>query len=1280
KDVRIFSGRAEAPQEIAIQAASIEGLLAWRSFLFGQPIFASLTLHHPELTLARKSDGRWQVAGLNPSTESGEGNPMQWVLEQQRIRVIGARFHVRDELAKAPGFSLVDVELDWRNRGARHRFGLTAHAIDSREGKTIATIDVRGDLRGEAEMPVPDWQGRLYIQWQADALTPWRGWWLAGKSWNLPPGISFDLGKSDARIWIERIGERDWQATAESNLHGVRLRLHESLPELRLLKAEGRLSLSRDATGKWQAASKGLRLVEEDQQTSAPLDVTASWQEIAAMPDTTDATDAEDTTDAADVADAANTAQEDVPRQVDFTANRLDLTYLTRLSTYFPLSDTARQTLLARNPQGVLERVRVSWEIQKTALHYTLEADFSRLGMQPVGIMPGASGLSGHVRADENGGQARLDSRDLSVSLPAVFAESVFPLTRLQADVDWQKKPDTGGVEVQIRQLDFFGAHFLGGKVSGSYESRPGERGLIDLSGDFTQVSVAEVWRYIPKIVSPNVAQWLRGALKAGVADAQLTLRGNLQQFPFPDDHPENIFKVDVQARDATVRYAPDWPEIQAFRGDLAFGAGMRIQAKEGRIFSLRISDKTTVSIPNFSVPGNHLLVDGEVEGKLPDFLRFMEQSPVADFTGRVTVPMKGEGEGRLELKLDLPLRDMASNQVEGRFHLLANRVHFMPELPPARSVRGTLAFSRGRVATDAIEGDFLGKPFKLTIQSGKDTILVKANGGLDAAAVKQEWAERDDFPVALLERLSGETNLQLEINVRGGASDIQVRSTLEGLASTLPEPFNKEAAERLRLRISKRNQRSQGNDELTVRLGGRERRRLDSLFHLQNGTVARGVVAMGMPLHLPEKGVQVLLRQKRLDVDFWQSLLERKDEQTEARKKQGAGWPFPDMVSLDVQELRLWGRDFAEVNLRLFPQEKGTWRAELATKEIVGNLRWDSEGNRVTADLRRAWLTEKILANLAPEGEEATGQAMPDAPQKMPELDIRIDDFAIGKRNLGKVSVLAENENQIWYLRNILIENPDGRLTGSGVWHPAPINRSHLDFKLSSENSGRLLGRLGYPNMMRRGNAELSGELDWQGRPVQFNAKTLSGKLKVDATNGQFSRIEPGAGKLLGLLSLQSLTRRLTLDFRDIFSDGYAFDSLAARLSIQAGVISTDKDLRVVGPAGEILMSGTTDMNLETQNLVLIMQPELGGVAAVGVATVINPLVGAAALLAQRILRNPLNRVFRIRYHVTGSWDNPVMERQTRLPKPGSADGEGEEDDDDDDGNVPTMPLQEAP
>ncbi|HSG24363.1 MAG TPA: AsmA-like C-terminal region-containing protein, partial [Azonexus sp.] len=232
------------------------------------------------------------------------------------------------------------------------------------------------------------------------------------------------------------------------------------------------------------------------------------------------------------------------------------------------------------------------------------------------------------------------------------------------------------------------------------------------------------------------------------------------------------------------------------------------------------------------------------------------------------------------------------------------------------------------------------------------------------------------------------------------------------------------------------------------------------------------------------------------------------------------------------------------------------------------------------------------------------------------------------------------------WRLDTLSLQNPDGVLKGKATWLNVGRHQTDLNFELEARDVGKLLERLGYVDAVRRGSAKMSGELQWNGPLTGIHYPSLTGQFKVSAEKGQFNKLEPGVGKLLGLISLQSLPRRLTLDFRDIFTDGLAFDTLEGKLSVKKGIMRTVEALRIKGPAAQIEMQGETDLKNETQDLQVLVRPEFGGVAAVGAATLINPVVGAAALLASTVLQNPISRLFSYRYHVTGTWSDPQVDK----------------------------------
>jgi uncharacterized protein YhdP len=188
----------------------------------------------------------------------------------------------------------------------------------------------------------------------------------------------------------------------------------------------------------------------------------------------------------------------------------------------------------------------------------------------------------------------------------------------------------------------------------------------------------------------------------------------------------------------------------------------------------------------------------------------------------------------------------------------------------------------------------------------------------------------------------------------------------------------------------------------------------------------------------------------------------------------------------------------------------------------------------------------------------------------------------------------------------------------------------------------------------VRRGIAKLDGTLAWPGAPQDFDYAALTGNLTLDAEKGQFVKLEPGIGKLLGILSLQALPRRITLDFRDIFSEGLAFDKIVGAVIIDRGIATTDNFV-ILGPAARILMTGDVDLARETQKLHVRVAPSLSDSISIASGLVGGPVAFVATFLAQKILQDPLGQIIAYQYNVTGTWAEPQVSKVVR-PAPAAA------------------------
>jgi uncharacterized protein YhdP len=175
-----------------------------------------------------------------------------------------------------------------------------------------------------------------------------------------------------------------------------------------------------------------------------------------------------------------------------------------------------------------------------------------------------------------------------------------------------------------------------------------------------------------------------------------------------------------------------------------------------------------------------------------------------------------------------------------------------------------------------------------------------------------------------------------------------------------------------------------------------------------------------------------------------------------------------------------------------------------------------------------------------------------------------------------------------------------------------------------------------------------MSGHINWDGSPLAFNYPSLGGELKLQLDSGTFLKAEPGVARLLGVLSLQSLPRRLLLDFRDVFADGFVFDGVTADVHLANGVARSD-NIRIRGVQAAVLVDGSSDLAAETQVLRVVVVPEINAGGASLAYAAINPAVALTTFLAQLIFSRPMAAANTREFHISGSWSEPKVERIER-------------------------------
>ncbi len=1178
-------GRLRITDRLGQQALALERVeaeIGWTSLLFFELRLHRLEIFAPFLEVRRDPEGNLFVAGL-PVRAEGESRLADWLLEQYRIVVRDARLVWRDELRAAPPLEFSRLDFQLRNLGRHHSFGMVAEP----SGGIATHIDLRGNLSGRSLSELSRWAGQIYLDvtgLDLAATAPWL---------TLP--FEMTQGQGDVRLWLDFADAQPTALTTDLALDGLSLRLDAALPTLATSRVAGRFSARRTRDG---YAGELKRF-------------TLTTAESIVLPAT----------------DARLRLKTAVGKEGgDFLVNRLELEQLAALMPYLPVPKDLHERLAVFAPRGVVSDLDFSWQGTLEAVSgFRIRGEFAHLALAPYRTLPGFHGLSGRVDGDDRSGRLNLSGEDVGLILPEVFPEPMLQLGRFDAEIGWRTKDRA--LEFLIQHLNFANADAKG-ESFGSYRYIGEGPGEIDLTAKLTDAAGSAVWRYLPRVVNKDARDWLKASIRGGHADSTtLRLKGPLAQFPFRGGKG-GIFQVKGSIRGATLEYAPGWPAIDGIDGELLFeNERMVIQAHRATILGVALSG-VRAEIADLEAPEEILSISGRAEGETQRFLAFITASPVADRIDNFTDDMTAQGNGTLDLKLVMPLRHIANTRIDGRYRFVGNQIEVLEGLPPFTDVTGELTFSSERMQARGLRARFLDQPLNLEITTlTGGTVRIVATGNLEANALRRHFG----WPA--LDHLSGQTPWRGSLSVKKPVAELRIESDLSGLASSLPEPLNKSAREGLPLLVQGRFDGRQA--QLNATLGKIARLALQRAGETWRGRLAIGEKALAASPVLPPEGVVLAVDLPRIDGDALRSLAASSSENDSAAPLAMTG------IDLRCAELELLQRRFHEVRLEA-ARHVGRWQVALASREVQGNLVWDTAGaGRISGRLSRLHL---------PAGDSVASGSEPaaDTTHEMPALDLAVDSFRLGEKALGALKLQAENRAGLWQGR-FELSNEAAKLTGDGRWRRGgQTAQTALAFRLEVGNAEKLLERLQLPDAVRRGEGVVSGEVRWAGSPLAFDLPSLAGSVKVDVGKGQFKKLEPGVGRLLGVLSLQALPRRITLDFRDIFSEGFAFDSITGEAKIAKGVMSSE-ELRIQGPAAKVLLAGEVDLLAETQKLKVRVEPAIGESLAVG-AMLAHPVAGAVAWAAQKVLKNPLDQIFAYEYAVTGSWSDPQVEKLSRV------------------------------
>jgi uncharacterized protein (TIGR02099 family) len=1202
-DVRI----QDAQGREALVLPVVDNVIAWRSLLVGDLRLHSLAIDRPRLAVRRDPAGVLYVAGIKVSGDAkGDHRAADWILAQEEILVRNAEIDWIDEKRGAPPLSLSGVELRLRNAGAQHLVGLSARP----PAALGSGLDARAELSGRSADDLAAWNGRLYLELGYTDLAAWRAW--------VDYPLDVQRGQGALRLWATVTKGELTEATADLQLSGVAALLGKDLPPLELASVSGRIqATSRD--GGYEIAGRKLALAAERGPAMEPADFRLEWK-----------------------------PESKLPEHGALSAKLLQLEPLAQLAEALPLSPDLRKVLAELAPRGRLLDASLEWSGKlPEATRFAVRTGFADLAINPRAGVPGFEGLTGSLDASETKGSVQLASRQVAVDLPQVFAEPRLRLDTLDGQVDWERKGERA-LSLRLPGLSLANEDFAG-KASGAYAYSGEGPGAIDLSASFSRVSAAHLERYLPlpQIMGPGLRDYLAGAIRGGQSDdTRLVLKGDLRDFPFRDP-AKGQFQVNARIEKGELEYMSGWPRIGDIDAELVFERDrMDIVARSGAVLGARLAD-VRVSIPSMLSPPVHLLIAGQADGPTSEFIKYIESTPVQGMIGGATEGVIAAGRGKLRLKLDLPLADPKAIKVAGEYEFAANDVIVHARLPPIERASGKLSFTESTLGVHDVTGRMFGGPVKINGGTRPDkSIEILAAGNASVVGLRTLF----DHPWR--RHLAGSAGYSAKIALHQGRLHVSVDSSLRGIASALPPPLAKSAAEALPLHVEYLPSDAGARDRISLRLENVAaaellRRRQGGSMAVQRATVWLTPDA-GEPARLPERpGTLIYGTLAAFDFDRWQPFLDDKEE----KGGKGEGAAAADALSLDLKVgvVDAYGKRVHDVSLRAGVDATG-WSASVQSEEASGDVSYRNEA--------AGHLIARLTQLRVPGDSPGARAEEPGRSRQLPSLDLITEHFAYRDKQFGRVEIKAQREGDDWRVEKLAMANPEATLSAKGLWRTAAPSTTSLQFELNATDAGGFLARLGYPALVLGGKARMQGDVSWNGDPPVIDYQTLSGTVQLQADDGQFLEIDPGIGKLISLMSLQALPRRLSLDFRDVFSKGFQFDRIAAAARIERGLM-TIKEFKMTGSSAEVDMSGEVDLVRETENLRVRVVPSIDNFAATAIIF-INPWLFFPAVIAQKVLKNPFGHIFAFDYNVTGAWADPKVEK-TRIEARAVTDVQGQ-------------------
>lgn len=777
--------------------------------------------------------------------------------------------------------------------------------------------------------------------------------------------------------------------------------------------------------------------------------------------------------------------------------------------------------------------------------------------------------------------------------------------------LDGQVQISTKNARVKLMEMDFrpeFSANIIGNTVS-----------EVTFATDLEDASVRRSLVLVPdQKLSLALIEWLKKAI----------IDGEISRVKI--DFADHKLKWCLAFKNAEIKFSPEWPSIYGIDAMLTMNDGkLGIDATRAMILGNELRTLNTSYNEVNGKPYALITIDGSMDTTLETAMNYIQQTPLQEKFGRKLETFNPSGPIglALQLNINLALPEVAI-AVKGAIDLKNAKLQANEIDLDMSDINGVLAFSNNSFTAKNLRLTMLGQPAiaNVAMHALKNNVL-----NIAVAVPVKIQTIKPLVPSMNLDHLSGMTNVTANLELPWGGNNqdktLIIRSDLVGVGINYPAPFNKLPQTKLPLTVQYHMQ-SKREDNVKFKIGV-----LDGILFLKDRKLHGGRVAVGTKLEnfTETENLQISGNLKTLNWADWSPLM----------KTSIQGEILPVEIDMVIDSLALFGEEFKPIHVKY-----NTIKNEIFVDShiVTGTMAFNPEAEIVNIKLDKLNVPETrgkstALVDYMREKRKIS---------QLPLIQFYCEQLQINKRHFKKISLDLLPRTYGYEIMNFTINNDHLLLQAQGAWQMEGTPLTTLSGSIYTQNFGKVLGEWGYNNAISRGKGELNFNVQWEGGPIDFDVSKVSGKSHFDLRSGSLPNVNPGIGRILSLLSLETIQRRLQLDFSDLISKGFAFDKFVADVKMEHGDVMSDNIL-ITSPAAKIELFGKTGIKSQNLEFTMLVTPKVGAGLPIAAAIAAgNPAVGAAIWLFDKASGSKISEITKYRYKVSGSWDAPKIDEIT--------------------------------